>query len=59
MLRFVVGDQNFLKLLKAVPDKFAWKPVSTDDFRGRRRNAGRSSIISFCNGSIRRAPSSS
>ncbi len=34
MLRFVIGDQDFLKLLKAVPDKFAWKPVSTDDFRG-------------------------
>jgi tetratricopeptide (TPR) repeat protein len=34
MLRFVVGDQNFQKLLKAVADKFAWKPVSTDDFRG-------------------------
>ncbi|MEK7753041.1 MAG: M1 family aminopeptidase, partial [Acidobacteriota bacterium] len=34
MLRFVVGDQNFQKLLKAVADKFAWKPVSTDEFRG-------------------------
>lgn len=34
MLRFVLGDANFQKLLKAVPDRFAWKPVSTDDFRG-------------------------
>jgi tetratricopeptide (TPR) repeat protein len=34
MLRFVVGDANFQKLLKALPDRFAWKPVSTDDFRG-------------------------
>ncbi|MBI4874902.1 MAG: peptidase M1 [Acidobacteria bacterium] len=33
MLRYVVGDEVFHKLIKAVPDKFAWKPVSTDDFR--------------------------
>lgn len=33
MLRYVVGDDVFQKLLKAVPDKFTWKPVSTDDFR--------------------------
>jgi tetratricopeptide (TPR) repeat protein len=33
MLRFVVGDQNFQKLLKAVADKFVWKAISTDDFR--------------------------
>jgi tetratricopeptide (TPR) repeat protein len=33
MLRYVLGDEAFQKLLKAVPDKFAWKSVSTDDFR--------------------------
>ncbi len=33
MLRFVIGDQNFQKLLKAVPDQFAWKSLNTDDFR--------------------------
>jgi len=33
MLRGVMGDDNFMKLLKEFPDKFAWKSVSTDDFR--------------------------
>ena len=33
MLRGVMGDENFLKLLKAVPERFAWKSINTDDFR--------------------------
>jgi aminopeptidase N len=33
MLRGVVGDENFFKLLKALPDKYAYKSISTDDFR--------------------------
>ena len=33
MLRYVIGDPNFQKLVKSVPDKFAWKSISTDDFR--------------------------
>jgi len=33
MLRGVMGDDNFFKLLKEFPEKFAWKSVSTDDFR--------------------------
>jgi hypothetical protein len=33
MLRGIVGDEAFFKTLKSVPEKFAWKPVSTDDFR--------------------------
>ncbi len=32
MLRSVMGDTNFLKLLKAFPDQYAWKGVSTADF---------------------------
>jgi tetratricopeptide (TPR) repeat protein len=32
MLRSVMGDDNFMKLLAAVPQKFAWNSISTDDF---------------------------
>ena len=33
MLRGVMGDDNFFKLLKAFPEQYAWKSASTDDFR--------------------------
>ncbi len=33
MLRFIEGDDNFNKTLKALPERFAWKSVSTDQFR--------------------------
>jgi aminopeptidase N len=33
MLRGVMGDENFYKLLKALPEQFKWKQVSTDDFQ--------------------------
>lgn len=33
MLRGVMGDENFFKLLKAFPERFAWKSANTDDFR--------------------------
>ena len=33
MLRSIMGDENFLKLLKAVPDRYAWKTINTDEFR--------------------------
>jgi aminopeptidase N len=33
MLRQVMGDENFKKLLRSCSDQFAWKSVSTDDFR--------------------------
>ncbi|MCL6547216.1 MAG: tetratricopeptide repeat protein, partial [Bryobacteraceae bacterium] len=33
MLRSVMGDQNFLKLMKEFPDKFAWREAVTADFR--------------------------
>jgi aminopeptidase N len=32
MLRLAMGDQNFFKLLKVLPDHFAWKTVSTRQF---------------------------
>jgi aminopeptidase N len=33
MLRYVIGDEAFKKTLKAVPERFAWKSIHTDDFR--------------------------
>ncbi len=33
MLRFAVGDEKFLQILKEFPKEFAWKGVTTDDFR--------------------------
>ncbi|HVO99846.1 MAG TPA: M1 family aminopeptidase [Bryobacteraceae bacterium] len=32
MLRNVLGDDQFMKVLKEYPERFAWKSVSTDDF---------------------------
>ncbi len=33
MLRSIAGDENFGKILKALPERFAWKTLNTDDFR--------------------------
>jgi Peptidase family M1 domain len=33
MLRYVMGDGNFFKTLKAYPQQFSWKSANTDDFR--------------------------
>ena len=33
MLRYVMGDENFFKTLKAYTQQFAWKSPNTDDFR--------------------------
>lgn len=33
MLRWVIGDDNFMKLLKALPDKYSWQSVNTADVR--------------------------
>ena len=32
MLRYVIGDKNFEKVLNQFPDKFAWKSIRTEDF---------------------------
>lgn len=32
MLRSVMGDTNFMKLLITVPQRFAWSSINTDDF---------------------------
>jgi aminopeptidase N len=33
MLRGIIGDENFQKLLKAVPQRFAGKNISTEEFK--------------------------
>jgi tetratricopeptide (TPR) repeat protein len=33
MLRFIAGEENFNKILKALPERYAWKSVNTDQFR--------------------------
>lgn len=33
MLRGVAGNDNFVKIMKAVPEAYAWKSITTDDFR--------------------------
>ncbi len=33
MLRYVIGEEAFKKTIKAVPERFAWKSIHTDDFR--------------------------
>jgi len=33
MLRGVIGEDNFSKVLKTLPERYAWKSVNTDDFR--------------------------
>jgi Tfp pilus assembly protein PilF len=33
MLRYVMGDENFFKTLKAYTQQYAWKSANTDDFK--------------------------
>jgi aminopeptidase N len=33
MLRSILGDENFFKLLKAVPERYAWKSINTENFQ--------------------------
>ncbi len=33
MLRWVMGEEKFAQLLKAVPDQYQWKSLSTEDFK--------------------------
>ncbi|MBZ5631599.1 MAG: peptidase M1 [Acidobacteriia bacterium] len=33
MLRSILGDESFFKLLKAVPERYAWKSINTADFQ--------------------------
>ena len=33
MLRYVIGNDAFMKLMKAVPNEFAWKSINTGDIK--------------------------
>ena len=33
MLRWVVGDDKFTKILRAITDQYAWKSINTEDFQ--------------------------
>jgi tetratricopeptide (TPR) repeat protein len=33
MLRWVIGDDAFFKVMKTFPDQYSWKSVSTEEFR--------------------------
>ena len=33
MLRLIAGEDNFMKILRALPERYAWKSVNTDEFR--------------------------
>ena len=33
MLRVITGEVNFMKILKALPERYGWKSVNTDEFR--------------------------
>jgi aminopeptidase N len=33
MLRSVMGDENFFKLLKAMPEQYGWKSITTENLR--------------------------
>jgi aminopeptidase N len=39
MLRYVMGDENFFKTLKAYTQQYAWKSANTDDFKKVAENA--------------------
>jgi tetratricopeptide (TPR) repeat protein len=47
MLRFAIGEPAFDKLLKAVPDQYAWKSIATDDFRKLAEDASGQNLQSF------------
>ena len=33
MLRGIMGDENFFKLLKQIPEQYAWKSIDTEQFK--------------------------
>jgi aminopeptidase N len=33
MLRLIAGEDNFMKILKALPERYGWKSINTDEFR--------------------------
>jgi tetratricopeptide (TPR) repeat protein len=47
MLRYVIGDDKFFQTLKAYAQQYAWKSVTTDDFRKVAENASGQDLAYF------------
>ena len=47
MLRGVMGEDNFMKLLKAVPERYAWKQINTEGFQKAAEEAAGQSLNYF------------
>lgn len=47
MLRWVIGDQNFQKMLKAIPEEYAWKSINTDGLKKIAENVSGQNLQSF------------
>jgi len=47
MLRGVIGDEAFKKMLKALPERYAYKSLNTDDFRKLAEDASGQSLNYF------------
>ncbi len=47
MLRSILGDEKFLEMLKALPERYAWKSINTDDFRKLAEEFGKQSFQGF------------
>jgi aminopeptidase N len=47
MLRWVVGDEAFLKTLQAMCREYAWKSISTDDFQKLAETASKQELTYF------------
>ncbi len=47
MLRYVIGEEAFKKTIKAVPERFAWKSIHTDDFRKVAEEFGQMDLRAF------------
>jgi tetratricopeptide (TPR) repeat protein len=47
MLRSILGDDKFGRLLKSIPERFAWKSMNTEDFRKIAEEFGQQSFQGF------------
>jgi len=47
MLRWIVGDEVFLKTLQAMCQQYAWKSISTDEFQKLAENASKQELTYF------------
>ena len=45
--RYVIGEEAFKKTIKAVPERFAWKSIHTDDFRKIAEEFGQMDLRAF------------